>query len=217
MRGLRVHHCHPHAGRPRRGRQPRPCSNQRSSARCHQRMTTVVRLQTRLEQVARRGRPGWLALRHVLDLRTPTLAAAESELELLLWQILRRHRLPLPERQVEVTVGGRNYRLDLAYRAERIFIEGDGFGVHSPRSRVRVRPHAPEQAGGRRLGPAAFHLAARPPVGGATSPRTSEPLSSCAARRREAMLLSSRPGIRRLHNSVTDNPVARRPGCPHRS
>jgi very-short-patch-repair endonuclease len=73
-------------------------------------------------------------LRGVLGLRTPTLAAAESELELLLWQILRRHRVPLPERHVKVTVAGRNYRLDLAYRAERIFIEGDGFGVHSPRA-----------------------------------------------------------------------------------
>ena len=100
----------------------------------HQRLTTVPRLQKRLEQVARPGRPGVSALRRVLDPRTPTLAAAESELELLLWQILRRHHLPLPERQVKVTVAGRNYRLDLAYRAERIFIEGDGFGVHSPRA-----------------------------------------------------------------------------------
>ena len=100
----------------------------------HQRMTTVPRLQTRLQQVARPGRPGVSALRRVLDLRTPTLAASESELELLLWQILRRHRLPLPERQVRVTIGGRNYRLDLASRAERVFIEGDGFGVHSPRA-----------------------------------------------------------------------------------
>jgi len=100
----------------------------------HQRMTTVPRLRKRLEEVGRPGRPGVTSLRRVLDLRTPTLAAAESELELLLWQILRRHGLPLPERQVKVTVAGRNYRLDLAYRAERIFIEGDGFGVHSPRA-----------------------------------------------------------------------------------
>lgn len=100
----------------------------------HQRMTTVPRLQKRLQQVARPGRPGVSALRSILDLRTPTLAASESELELLLWQILRRHGVPLPERQVKVTIAGRNYRLDLAYRAERIFIEGDGFGVHSPRA-----------------------------------------------------------------------------------
>ena len=63
----------------------------------HQRMTTVPRLQKRLEQVARPGRPGVKALRRVPDLRTPRLAAAESELELLLWQILRRHRLPVPQ------------------------------------------------------------------------------------------------------------------------
>ena len=41
---------------------------------------------------------------------------------------------PLPERQVEVTVDGCDFRLDMAYESERIFIEGDGFGVHSTRA-----------------------------------------------------------------------------------
>ncbi|HUP72993.1 MAG TPA: hypothetical protein VM282_08085 [Acidimicrobiales bacterium] len=130
----------------------------------------------------------------MLDLRTPRLGATESELELRIWQILRRHRVPLPERQLRVTLGGPNIRLDLAYRAERVFIEGDGFGVHSTREAVesdRTRQNKLAVAG--------------------WLP------SSCAARFREAMLTGSRPGIRRLHNSVTDNPVARRPGCPHRS
>ena len=58
----------------------------------------------------------------------------ESELELLIWQILRRHGVRLPERQVKVRLAQRNYRLDLAYRLDRVFIEGDGFGVHSTRS-----------------------------------------------------------------------------------
>jgi predicted transcriptional regulator of viral defense system len=58
----------------------------------HQRLTTVPRLRARLTCTGRRPRVA--SLRRVLDLRTPTLAAAESELELLLWQILRRHRLP---------------------------------------------------------------------------------------------------------------------------
>jgi very-short-patch-repair endonuclease len=99
----------------------------------HQRMTTVARLQRRLDQVARRGRPGVTVLRAVLALRTPRLGVAESELELLIWRVLRRHHLPLPERQVEVTVDGCDFRLDMAYSPERIFIEGDGFGVHSTR------------------------------------------------------------------------------------
>ena len=57
-----------------------------------------------------------------------------TEGELLIWQILRRHHVPLPERQVKVRLGRSDFRLDLAYCPERIFIEGDGFGVHSTRS-----------------------------------------------------------------------------------
>jgi hypothetical protein len=47
---------------------------------------------------------------------------------------LKAGGIEIDRERFEVTVGGRNYRLDLAYRAERIFIEGDGFGVHSPRT-----------------------------------------------------------------------------------
>ena len=100
----------------------------------HRRLTTLPRLNARVEAVARRGRPGITSLRRVLDLRTPRLAATESELELLIWQVLRRQRVPLPERQVKVQIAGHSYRLDLAYRPEKVFIEGDGFGVHSTRA-----------------------------------------------------------------------------------
>lgn len=100
----------------------------------HRRLTTVPRLRDRLEAVARPGRPGVASIRRLLDLRAPLLPATESELELLIWQILRRHGVRLPERQVKVRLAQRNYRLDLAYRLERVFIEGDGFGVHSTRS-----------------------------------------------------------------------------------
>jgi predicted transcriptional regulator of viral defense system len=99
----------------------------------HQRMTTISRVHERLDQVARRGRPGVTALREVLELRTPRLGIAESELELLIWRVLRRHHVPLPQRQVEVTLDGCAFRLDMAYAPQRIFIEGDGFGVHSTR------------------------------------------------------------------------------------
>lgn len=97
----------------------------------HLRMTTVPRLRDRIGLAGRR--PGLRALRQVLDLRTPRLAATESEFELLIWRVLSRHHVPLPERQVRVTVGGCHFRLDMAYSPERIFIEGDGFGVHSTR------------------------------------------------------------------------------------
>ena len=98
----------------------------------YQRLTTVPRLRARIDLAGRR--PGLAAIRRVLDGRAAHISAVESELELLIWQILRRHGVPLPERQVKVSLGGCNYRLDLAYRPERIFIEGDGFGVHSTRS-----------------------------------------------------------------------------------
>ena len=96
------------------------------------RLTTLDRLQRRLDEVARRGRPGAGMLRRLLEMRSPSLAPTESELELLIWQILRRHHVRLPERQVKVTVGGRRFILDMAYVAEKLFIEGDGFGVHGP-------------------------------------------------------------------------------------
>lgn len=97
----------------------------------HRRLTTVDQIEQRLEAVARRGRPGVGALRRVLALRGAVPAA--SELELLIWQILRRHHVALPQRQVEVTVGGRRFFLDMAYVVEKVFIEGDGFGVHGGR------------------------------------------------------------------------------------
>jgi len=99
----------------------------------HQRLTTVPRLQKRLEQVVRPGRPGVTALRRVLRLRTPRLGATESELELLIWQILRRHGVTLPEREIELT-------LDEFVPAAKPPIrcggaaQSDGFGAHSTRS-----------------------------------------------------------------------------------
>ena len=65
--------------------------------------------------------------------RDPQLAPAESDLETLLLRILRDFGLPNPARQLEVHVGGECFRLDVAYPELRIFMEGDGFGVHTTR------------------------------------------------------------------------------------
>src|SRR5258708_2250891 len=54
-------------------------------------------------------------------------------LETLLSKILRDGGLPAPVRQFEVVVAGQRFRLDAAYPELMIFMEGDGFGVHSPR------------------------------------------------------------------------------------
>lgn len=99
----------------------------------HQRLTTFDRLVRRFFEVARPGRTGVGALRPLLVDRDPTLAPAASDLETLLWRILRDHGVPLPVRQHEVEIDGERFYLDLAYPDLKIFLEGDGFGVHTTR------------------------------------------------------------------------------------
>jgi very-short-patch-repair endonuclease len=106
----------------------------------NQELFTVEDVKRRLASLARQGRTGAGPLRQLLAVRSADLAASESDLESLLWDVIRRSELPLPERQVPVEFAGRRYRLDLAYRAERIALEGDGFGVHTRRATF-VRDH----------------------------------------------------------------------------
>jgi very-short-patch-repair endonuclease len=79
-------------------------------------------------KLARRGRDGVGVVHDLLAVLDPDLSAAESDLETLLWRVLRESGVRLPERQVVVMAG--RYRLDLAYVEERVFLEGDGFGFH---------------------------------------------------------------------------------------
>ena len=97
------------------------------------RLTTIDRLLRRFFEIAVRGRAGPAALRSLLVERDPSLAPAESDLETLLFKILREAGLPAPVRQHEVVVAGQRFFLDAAYPELMIFMEGDGFGVHSPR------------------------------------------------------------------------------------
>jgi very-short-patch-repair endonuclease len=97
----------------------------------HLRITTIDRLVRRFFELARSGRPGIAAVRPLLVLRDPTLAPAQSDLETLLFKILREAGLPAPVRQHEVVIDGRRFFLDAAYPELKIFMEGDGFGVHT--------------------------------------------------------------------------------------
>jgi very-short-patch-repair endonuclease len=99
----------------------------------HQRLTTLDRLQHRLLEVARRGRDGVGPLRALIAERDPSLAPAASDLETLLLQVLRAHGVPAPVRQFQTVIDGETFRLDLAYPDSKIFLEGDGFGVHTTR------------------------------------------------------------------------------------
>ena len=98
------------------------------------RLTHPDHLITRFLQIARRGRAGCATTRQVLQRIDPTLEPAESDLETLLIQVLRRFGVPLPVRQFPVLVDGRKFRLDFAYPDLMVAIESDGFAVHGDRS-----------------------------------------------------------------------------------
>lgn len=63
----------------------------------------------------------------------PSLAPAESDLETLLFSLLRDAGLELPVRQHRVEVNGHVHRLDLAYPDRLLAIECDGFTRHGTR------------------------------------------------------------------------------------
>jgi very-short-patch-repair endonuclease len=101
----------------------------------HSGLIDFDQLVTRFFEVARRGRNGVGPLRPILQAHDPAMAPAESDLEVLLLRILRDGGLPPPVRQHRITVGGRRYRIDVAYPDLMIAIEGDGFGIHTERNR----------------------------------------------------------------------------------
>ena len=97
-----------------------------------ERLTSIWYLAERLDQLGKPGRRGAGILRGLLRERDPRLAPTESELESLLWQLLSRSGLPVPERQVEVVDrDGLIGRLDFAYPEQRLAVEAIGLRYHS--------------------------------------------------------------------------------------
>lgn len=84
--------------------------------------------------LSRPGRRGIGPIGEVLVGLVPGMGPAESRLEVVIIGIIRDAGLPQPVRQFVVTVQGERFRLDLAYPQHRLFLEGDGFGVHGTRS-----------------------------------------------------------------------------------
>lgn len=85
-----------------------------------------------------RGRRGAAVLRRVLEARDPRQAPTESPLEDEIVAVLRRFGLPEPVRQHPVPRPGRKpLRLDIAYPAELIDIEGDGLRWHTSTDDLR--------------------------------------------------------------------------------
>lgn len=71
----------------------------------HQRLVRLPELHERLDALGMRGRKGAGRLHRLLEMRNPDWAPTESEFETLLFRVLRRAHLPLPERQYEVWDG----------------------------------------------------------------------------------------------------------------
>jgi very-short-patch-repair endonuclease len=78
---------------------------------------------------ARRGRRGVGVLRRILDEHFGEVAVTDSGFERLVVTSLCESGLPRPAIQHEVHLGGRLYRLDLAYPLAKLAIELDG-SVH---------------------------------------------------------------------------------------
>ncbi len=91
-------------------------------------------LRQEYDLLSARGRNGCGPIGELLADQHVSMAPTESRLELELFHLLRRAGLPLPVRQHPVRVLGRSFVLDFAYPDVRLFLEGDGFGVHGTRS-----------------------------------------------------------------------------------
>lgn len=76
------------------------------------------------------GRRGAGALRRALE-ATAAPAPTMSELEEAFLALCATHRLPRPEVNVWVALGGGHIRADFLWRAERLVVETDGYAFHS--------------------------------------------------------------------------------------
>jgi very-short-patch-repair endonuclease len=79
------------------------------------------------------GRRGAAALRAVVEAHRDRGAATQSKLEVIVSRAVAAGHVPAPRHQHPVTVGDRTFHLDLAWPAERVFLEADGFAYHRTR------------------------------------------------------------------------------------
>jgi len=116
-------------------------------------LTSIVHLNRRLAEGPHRGRDGVSVLRALVEERHEASRPAESLFEVKLSAVLRRNRLPLPQRQFVVRDGDRFIaRVDFAYPERRVAIETDGYATHFGREaweRDKVRRNALRRLGWR--------------------------------------------------------------------
>lgn len=97
----------------------------------------LPRLRWQLERCGRKGTRGAAALRRLLEDRTRGYIPSESELELRLFRLLSRRRLPVPTRQkvIRDPSGRCIARVDYAYPAHHLVVEVHGWKYHGDSSR----------------------------------------------------------------------------------
>lgn len=93
------------------------------------RLTSLARLEWRLSELGGHGRRGTAALVTLVDRRQNR--PLESRFEVRFERLLRKHGLPLPERQRVVSNGHSRYRVDFAYPDQRIVVECVSWRYHS--------------------------------------------------------------------------------------
>lgn len=100
----------------------------------HRGLTTPMAIGRCLDTVGGTGRAGSCRLRALFADRGDV--ALESRLEVKLWRLLRRAGLR-PVRQYEVRCANKKYRLDFAWPALKVGLEGEGFAAHGGRPAFR--------------------------------------------------------------------------------
>ncbi len=95
------------------------------------RLVTIDELRAAVDHHEGRGRRGVGVLRSLLDTRVLVDLRADSGVEAFLAQVLKRHRVPVPDLHHVVHLDrGVVAELDYAYPDRRIALEVDGYGVH---------------------------------------------------------------------------------------
>jgi very-short-patch-repair endonuclease len=94
----------------------------------YRRLTTTALLAEAVHE--RRGRRGVKAMRKGLIHLGEAPGRTRSDLEDDFLAYLRRHRLPLPELNVPMRVGGRPIEADCVWREQRVIVELDGRDAH---------------------------------------------------------------------------------------
>ena len=88
------------------------------------------------QRTSKQGRNGTGVLERVLKGLPADTDFAESGLEILFLEICERFGIDTPTPQLPVQVSGRNFRLDFAWVAQRVFVEVDGAAFHSSPTQI---------------------------------------------------------------------------------